>query len=337
MARRCDLTSIWTLALLCSLVLLAGCSSSKKTTTPTDTTPPAAVTTLAVESTTQTSAILTWTAVGDDGNTGTAATYDLRYSTANITADNFSAATRATGGTAPKPAGQSEIAFVTGLAAGTTYFFALRVADEVPNWSPLSNVPSRATQGAPPPPQPTVTSLVPARTVVGDTLIVHGTDFGNLPDSAAVLFAGSAGRIEATVLPPGWSATLIKVLVPAGAVNGTVVVRRGAVTGTGVPFEVAPRVVSFTNDLLPLFQLRGCAGCHGGTNNLFLDSRAAILRGTSAHGPVVVRRNGPGSIIVRKVRGTAGFGAQMPFGRAPLAESEILLISDWIDQGTRDN
>jgi hypothetical protein len=329
-------SSIGRLLLLCGLGLLVGCSNNKKTTEPTDTTPPSAVTTLAVGSTTQTSATLTWTAVGDDGNTGMATTYDLRYSTDVITVGNVSSATQVTGEAAPRAAGQVETFTITGLAAGTNYHFALQVADEIPNWSALSNVPSQATEGAPPPPRPTVTSIVPARTVAGDTLLVRGTEFGSRQDSSAVLFVGRSGTIEAMVDSSGWSATVIKVFVPAGAANGPVVVRRGGVTGTGVSFQMAPTVVSFTNDLVPLFELRGCASCHGGTNGLFLDSREAILRGNSAHGPVVIRRNGSESVIVKKVLGTAGFGEQMP-PRSGLSESEILLISDWIDQGTREN
>lgn len=336
MARFHDPGSIGTLLLLCASILLPGCGDKTSTTEPTDTIAPSAVTTLAVDSTTQTSATLTWTAVGDDGATGTATTYDLRYSTAAITAGNVSLATQVTGETAPKAAGQAETLVVNGLSAGTTYYFALLVADEVPNWSALSNVPSQATEGVPPPPQPTVRFLTPVRTVVGDTLWVQGTEFGGRQDSSAVLFPGVTGRIEAMVDSAGWSETAIRVFVPVGAVNGPVVVRRGGVTGAGRSFQVAPRLVSFTDDLLPLFELRGCASCHGGTNGLFLDSREAILRGNSREGPVVARRNGAGSLIVKKVRGTAEIGERMP-PRTVLSESEILLISDWIDQGTRDN
>src|SRR5690242_17292972 len=39
---------------------------------------------------TATAATLTWTAPGDDANTGQASSYDLRYSTSPITASNFS-------------------------------------------------------------------------------------------------------------------------------------------------------------------------------------------------------------------------------------------------------
>ncbi len=111
-----------------------------------DTIPPAAVTDLAVGATTQNAATLTWTAVGDDGKVGRATSYDLRYSTALITDGNWGSATKVPGLPAPKPSGQPETFTVTGLNPATTYYFALKVADEVPNWSALSNVPSGTTQ-----------------------------------------------------------------------------------------------------------------------------------------------------------------------------------------------
>ena len=43
-------------------------------------------------------------------------------------------------------AGSAEEFTVTGLAPLTTYYFALKTADKVPNWSGLSNSPSEATQ-----------------------------------------------------------------------------------------------------------------------------------------------------------------------------------------------
>ncbi len=86
---------------------------------------------------------LTWTAPGDDNNTGTAYAYDVRYSTADIT-DNVTFNTAAVVGGAPPPAlagiGQSMVAY--GLMPGTRYYFALKTRDEVPNWSGLSNRPS---------------------------------------------------------------------------------------------------------------------------------------------------------------------------------------------------
>ncbi len=99
--------------------------------------------------TTSTSVQLTWTAPGDDANVGTATQYDLRYSTSAITAANFASATRFTGTPAPAVAGTSQGVTVTGLAPATTYYFAIKTADDVGNWSTISNVVSKATPAAP--------------------------------------------------------------------------------------------------------------------------------------------------------------------------------------------
>jgi len=110
-----------------------------------DTTSPAAVTSLSTSSPTSNSITLTWTAPGDDGNVGTASQYDIRYSTSPITDANWASATQCTGEPSPQPAGSGESFVVTGLNPSTTYYFALKTADEVPNWSSLSNVPSGTT------------------------------------------------------------------------------------------------------------------------------------------------------------------------------------------------
>lgn len=83
---------------------------------------------------------LTWTAPGDDSTVGTASQYDLRMSTdSTALVNSFTTATKITV-PAPKPAGSKETFVVTGLLPNTTYFFALKTADEVPNWSPISNI-----------------------------------------------------------------------------------------------------------------------------------------------------------------------------------------------------
>jgi PKD repeat protein len=111
-----------------------------------DSTSPATVTDLATSASTTNSITLTWTAPGDDGNTGTASEYDIRYSTSPITVANWNAATQCIGEPAPQPAGSSETFTVTHLfPGGTTYYVALKTADDVSNWSPLSNVASGMT------------------------------------------------------------------------------------------------------------------------------------------------------------------------------------------------
>ena len=115
-----------------------------------DTTPPAAVTDLATSNPTRTSMGLIWTAPGDDANTGTASTYDIRYSTSNITAANWDSATQCTSEPTPVVAGNTETFTVTGLSDNTPYYFALKTVDKVSNWSTLSNVTSGTTQNSPP-------------------------------------------------------------------------------------------------------------------------------------------------------------------------------------------
>ena len=82
---------------------------------------------------------LIWTAPGDNGNTGTAWRYDVRYDTEEITEANWSYASQATGEPTPGPAGSSEEFTVEDLAPNTLYYFAIKTADLAGNWSALSN------------------------------------------------------------------------------------------------------------------------------------------------------------------------------------------------------
>jgi hypothetical protein len=87
-----------------------------------------------------TSITLHWTAPGDDGSLGKATRYDLRYSTRPQTTLSFTQAKAATGLPAPTPAGGQETYLLTGLASDSTYYIALKTADDAGNWSALSNV-----------------------------------------------------------------------------------------------------------------------------------------------------------------------------------------------------
>lgn len=126
----------------------ASALSNLASATPLDATPPAAAV-LAVELTTTSSIVVAWTAPGDDGATGRAAAYDLRYSDLPIDASNFANALPIPI-PAPQPAGSKESAEISGLAEATTYYIALISEDEASNSSPLSNVVSATTGTAPP-------------------------------------------------------------------------------------------------------------------------------------------------------------------------------------------
>jgi len=113
-----------------------------------DTTPPSAVTDLAISEATKDSITLTWTAPGDDRNVGRATKFDIRNSTSPINDANWKSAIHCEGEPAPQPAGNKENYVVVGLSPQTTYYFALKTADEVPNWSGLSNIASGTTERA---------------------------------------------------------------------------------------------------------------------------------------------------------------------------------------------
>jgi hypothetical protein len=110
-----------------------------------DTTPPDMIIDLAASNVTHTTVDLSWTATGDDGKVGTASAYDLRYSTATITAGNWASGTKVTG--LPKPAvpGTKESFKVTGLTPNTKYYFAIKAMDEKNNTAAISNVVSATT------------------------------------------------------------------------------------------------------------------------------------------------------------------------------------------------
>ena len=107
-----------------------------------ETTPPAAVSDLAVSATTDSSVTLEWTAPGDDGNTGTASQYDIRFSDATINTGNWASASQVSGEPAPQVAGSTQsMEIIVGSTGGTaTWFFALRTTDDASNESDLSNV-----------------------------------------------------------------------------------------------------------------------------------------------------------------------------------------------------
>ncbi len=92
---------------------------------------------------------LEWTAPGDDGNEGTAAAYDLRWSSNPIGSANFGAAA-SVAAPAPSPAGTKQSVALSGFPRESLVYFALKSRDELSNVSELSNVVSIATQGVAP-------------------------------------------------------------------------------------------------------------------------------------------------------------------------------------------
>ncbi len=113
-----------------------------------DTISPIAVSDLTSSDRTSTSITLSWTVPGDDGSTGTATEYDIRYSTSPIvTPADWTAAVQIVDEPIPVTAGSgiTQSYTATGLNPETSYYFAIKARDEVSNWSSISNVLNKYT------------------------------------------------------------------------------------------------------------------------------------------------------------------------------------------------
>ncbi|MBZ0236182.1 MAG: lamin tail domain-containing protein, partial [Deltaproteobacteria bacterium] len=103
-----------------------------------DVTPPAAIADLAAIAETATTVRVRWTAPGDDGATGRAASYELRWSPEPFDESTFARGARVFVG-APAAAGAAETATFH-ITPGSRVYVAVRAADEQGNLGKLSNV-----------------------------------------------------------------------------------------------------------------------------------------------------------------------------------------------------
>lgn len=132
-------------ACLCTgAVIVPGCGDDKPTPPPqpppptTDITPPATIQDLALTGPPGREVRLTWTSPGDDGATGRAARYEIRYAAGVLTDSSWSSAAMVPSVPLPKVGGRAEALTLTAMPLGR-WFLGIRTADEVPNWSGLSN------------------------------------------------------------------------------------------------------------------------------------------------------------------------------------------------------
>ena len=167
------------------------------------------------------SVTLSWTTPGDDSLTGTAAQFDLRYSTAPITAANFASATRWNTMPTPAASGTRQSTTVTGLQPATLYYFAIKTADEVPNWAGLSNVISRTTLAAPDTtrPAPTATLVITGSTETSASLRWTAVGDDSLTGTAASF---DVRRSTAPITEANWSSATALTGEPTPGAAGTV-------------------------------------------------------------------------------------------------------------------
>ena len=114
--------------------------------------------------------------------------------TGAINDGNWASATQVTGEPTPAAAGTNQSMVVSGLSAGTTYYFAIKTSDEMPNTSAISNSPSGTTTssgGITPPGR----SIPPRR--------APGRRFTETMDTSSSAFTGTpgSGGTDAASLP----------------------------------------------------------------------------------------------------------------------------------------
>ncbi len=194
-----------------------------------DSIPPAALSDVAVGDTASNSVTLRWTATGDDSTSGTAAQYDVRYSTSPIDPGNFDAASQAAGEPLPLPAGSMQFFTVTGLDFNSTYYFALKVKDEWDNTSPLSNVTSAVTLDVP--------HIAVSPDSLADSLLTgqqstHTLVIGNTQPHSTLDFLVSTNGVGVRAAP-------VKGSVPGGSSqNVTVTIDATGLYGGNYAFEI---------------------------------------------------------------------------------------------------
>jgi hypothetical protein len=211
-----------------------------------DITAPAAVSNLSISTTTQTSATLTWTAPGDDNNTGTATSYDIRYSTSVITEGNWASATQVVGEPTPLVAGSAQNMSVSGLTPNTTYFFAIKTSDEVPNISAISNIPSANTQPTPDTTAPAAVSNLSVTSRTGTSISVSWTAPGD--DNNTGTATSYDIRYSTSVITEGnWASATQVVGEPTPLVAGSA----QSFTVTGLSNQTTYFIALKTSDEVP--------------------------------------------------------------------------------------
>jgi Planctomycete cytochrome C len=166
------------------------------------------------------------------------------------------------------------------------------------------------------------------------------------------LLVAAAGTVSAcSVLEP----SLGPPIEDAGDLDAGVVADDdgGAPSTDGGDVDVAPRPVSFHDDIRPLMERsdsdptgHGCKKCHYATEpshigtdlaGLDLSTLGALRKGghTSA-ATIVVPGNPAASAIVQKLHGTYATGVRMPFSGPPYwSAAQIALVERWIAEGAK--
>src|ERR1051326_746418 len=141
-------------------------------------------------------------------------------------------------------------------------------------------------------------------------------------------------RLNLTVRPRGagfgWLACLLVVeLASLGALGAEKTEMAGG---------KASATISYYREIRPILQAN-CQGCHQpakAKGGYVMTSFKGLLAGGETEGVSIVPEHPDKSAILKMVTPENG-EARMPKGKSPLAESEVALITTWIQQGAQDD
>lgn len=196
---------------------------------------------------------------------------------------------------------------------------------------------------------PSIVALTPDMGPVGAEIELRGSNFGAAQATSTITFGGTAAA-PATA----WADGTIKVLVPAGAKTGDIVVTVGGGASNGQKFWfLEPKLSSLQEGLFT----RRCAlsTCHGSPTpppqdcggkpgqSLIAGNTFANIVGVTSCEQSASQRVQPGnhaaSYLYMKVsQKPPPVGDQMPAdGTPPLPAPVIQVLADWIDQGAKND
>ena len=134
---------------------------------------------------------------------------------------------------------------------------------------------------------------------------------------------------------PGWKVALLVGFVWTTADS---VGRAAEEPAAGTDATAKPAPASYVRDVLPILQAN-CHGCHqpakaGG--KLEMTAFKSLVAGGESGTPAIVPGKPDESYLIAQITPEGGEAA-MPQGKKPLADVEIALIRQWIEEGARDD
>lgn len=129
------------------------------------------------------------------------------------------------------------------------------------------------------------------------------------------------------------AATTAPASIPTATTAPATAAPTAAAAPTATSAAAPATTVSFSKDVLPIFQ-RSCIKCHGGDSTeegLVLKTAAQVIKGSN-NGTVITPGKAAESLLVKQI--TSG---KMPKRANPLPKAEVDLIAAWVNAGAPNN